>query len=45
MGTEKTSWHGAAEAGSLQFLETWIWAKKAQLNPDQLKNKLLLAQD
>jgi predicted transcriptional regulator len=43
MGMEKTAWHLAAENSSIEVLEKILeWAKEAQVNTNELKNKLIL---
>ena len=42
----KTIWHLATEGDDIKMVEElWVWGKEAQINPNELQNKLLLAQD
>ena len=42
----KTAWQKAAERGHIELLEKlWDWAKELQLNPEELRNELLLLKD
>jgi hypothetical protein len=39
----ETAWHKAAEIGNFEVLEKmWDWAKELQLNPEELRNEVLL---
>jgi len=42
---EESAWQNAA-GGHIEVLkELWNWAKKLQLKPEELRNKLLLSKD
>jgi hypothetical protein len=41
---KETVWHNAADSGQGEILEKlWSWAKELQLNPEKLRNEVLLS--